>query len=69
MRKSLLALALAAALPAHAEVNIYSARQPELIQPMLDAFTADTSIPVNIVFLEDGMIERLKAEGTTMYVS
>jgi len=64
MRKSLLALALAAALPAHAEVNIYSARQPELIQPMLDAFTAETSIPVNIVFLEDGMIERLKAEGT-----
>jgi len=64
MRKSLLALALAAALPAQAEVNIYSARQPELIQPMLDAFTAETSIPVNIVFLEDGMIERLKAEGT-----
>jgi iron(III) transport system substrate-binding protein len=64
MRKSLLALALAAALPAHAEVNIYSARQPELIQPMLDAFTAETGIPVNIVFLEDGMIERLKAEGT-----
>jgi len=64
MRKSILALALVAALPAHAEVNIYSARQPELIQPMLDAFTAETGIPVNVVFLEDGMIERLKAEGS-----
>ena len=56
-------LVCAAALPLSAEVNIYSARQPELIQPMLDAFTAETGIDVNIVFLQDGMIERLKAEG------
>ncbi|MEX0970237.1 MAG: Fe(3+) ABC transporter substrate-binding protein [Paracoccaceae bacterium] len=56
-------LACAAAMPLSAEVNIYSARQPELIQPMLDAFTAETGIAVNIAFLQDGMIERLKAEG------
>ena len=45
------------------EVNIYSHRQPELIQPLMDAFTAETGIDVNVAFLEKGMIERLKAEG------
>ncbi len=55
---------LAGAAPGLAqEVNLYSARQPELIQPILDAFTAETGIAVNIVFLEKGMIERLQAEG------
>ena len=32
------------------EVNVYSYRQPELIQPMFDAFTADTGITVNVVY-------------------
>ncbi len=45
------------------EVNIYSHRQPELIQPLLDAFTAETGIAVNIAFVDQGMAERLKAEG------
>lgn len=65
MRFSLLALALmGAALPAFAdEVNIYSHRQPELIQPLLDAFTAETGIAVNVAFVEKGMVERLQAEG------
>ena len=41
MRLSLLALACAStALPALAdEINVYSHRQPELIQPLVDAFT------------------------------
>ena len=40
-------LALAFATPAFAEeVNIYSHRQPELIQPLMDAFTAETGIEV-----------------------
>ena len=57
-------LALAFASPALAdEVNIYSHRQPELIQPLLDAFTAETGIAVNIAFVDKGMAERLKAEG------
>lgn len=62
---SLLALALGcAALPALAdEVNIYSHRQPELIQPLLDAFTAETGIAVNVAFIGKGMTERLVAEG------
>lgn len=45
------------------EVNIYSARQPELIDPILEKFTEETGIKTNVVFLKSGMIERLKAEG------
>ncbi len=45
------------------EVNIYSHRQPELIQPLMDAFTAETGIDVNIAFVDKGMAERLVAEG------
>jgi iron(III) transport system substrate-binding protein len=56
-------LSLATALPALAEVNVYSYRQPELIQPLVDAFTAETGIEVNIAFLNTGMTERLLAEG------
>ena len=44
------------------EVNIYSHRQPELIQPLLDAFTAETGIAVNVAFVDKGMAERLVAE-------
>jgi len=45
------------------EVNVYSYRQPELIQPLIDGFTAATGIPVNVAFLDRGMTERLQAEG------
>jgi len=45
------------------EVNVYSYRQPELIKPLTDAFTAKTGINVNVAFLKKGMIERLLAEG------
>ncbi len=69
-RLSLFAVAMAsAALPALTvaaladEVNIYSHRQPELIQPLLDKFTAETGIAVNIAFVDKGMTERLVAEG------
>jgi iron(III) transport system substrate-binding protein len=51
------------ATPALADVNIYTTRQPELIQPVMDAFTAQTGIAVNLAFVEDGIVERLKAEG------
>ena len=57
------ALALTTALPAAAEVNVYSYRQPELIQPLAEAFTEATGIEVNIAFLNKGLTERLKAEG------
>ncbi len=65
MRLSLAALALmTTALPVLAEeVNVYSHRQPELIQPLIDAFTAETGIAVNVAFVDKGMAERLQAEG------
>lgn len=65
MRHLILASLMGAtALPALAqEVNVYSHRQPELIQPLIDAFTAETGIPVNIAFVDKGMVERLQAEG------
>ncbi len=61
-RIALLALAFATPVMAD-EVNIYSHRQPELIQPLLDKFTAETGIAVNVAFVDKGMTERLKAEG------
>lgn len=55
---------IALAAPAIADVNIYTTRQPELIQPVMDAFTAETGIAVNLAFVDDGLVERLKAEGS-----
>ena len=48
---------------ASGEVNIYSYRQEVLIRPLLEAFTKTTGIKVNIVYVKDAGIERLKAEG------
>lgn len=53
----------AVAAPALADVNIYTTRQPELIQPVMDAFTAETGIAVNLAYVDDGLVERLRAEG------
>lgn len=59
-----LAALLASALPTLAdEVNLYSMRQPELIQPLLDRFTEETGIAVNVAFVDKGVAERLVAEG------
>ena len=56
----------AATAPAHAadEVTLYTTREPGLIQPLISAFTAQTKINVNTVFVKDGLLERVKAEGT-----
>ena len=66
-KNSVLAAALLAgtAFPALAdgEVNIYSYRQPDLIKPVLDAFTKETGIKTNVLFLDKGLVERIKAEG------
>ena len=45
------------------EVNIYTTREPGLIQPLLDAFKSSTGITVNTVFLKDGLAERVASEG------
>lgn len=46
-----------------ADVNLYTTREPSLIRPLLDEFTKDSGIAVNTVFVKDGLIERIKAEG------
>lgn len=45
------------------EVNLYTTREPQLVAPMLELFTANTGIKVNTVFVKDGLIERVKTEG------
>jgi iron(III) transport system substrate-binding protein len=46
------------------EVNVYSSRKEELIKPLLDRFTAQTGIAVNLVTAkEDALLQRLKSEG------
>ena len=56
-------LAAAGAARAEGEVNIYSYREPGLINPLLEAFTKETGIKTNVVFAKNGLIERLAAEG------
>lgn len=67
MRAALLATvsfgAMAGTALADGEVNIYSYRQPELIQPLLDEFTKETGIETNVLFLDKGLVERIAAEG------
>ena len=46
-----------------AEVNLYSYRQPFLIEPILAKFTEETGIDVNVVFANKGMIDKIKAAG------
>ncbi|MEJ8859303.1 extracellular solute-binding protein [Variovorax robiniae] len=68
--RALICLALAAAgallaTPASAaeELTLYTTREAGLIQPLISAFTAQTKINVNTVFVKDGLLERVKAEG------
>lgn len=46
-----------------AEVNLYTTREPVLIQPLLKEFSQKTGVKVNTVFIKDGLLERVKAEG------
>jgi iron(III) transport system substrate-binding protein len=68
MRRFLLAL-MATALPftavclADGVVNVYSYRQPPLVEPLFKAFTDKTGIQVKMIFAEKGLIERLEQEG------
>ena len=59
-----LAVALSFASPVAAqELNLYTTREPGLIQPLIDAFTKSTGIKVNSIFLKDGLAERVASEG------
>jgi iron(III) transport system substrate-binding protein len=64
LRAALLASMLVAGTAGAAdEVNLYTTREPGLIQPLLDAFTRESGIEVNTVFVRDGLLERVRAEG------
>lgn len=43
------------------EINIYSYRQPFLMQPIIDQFQADTGITVNSIYANKGLVEKVKA--------
>lgn len=58
---TLTALPLSAS--ANGDVNIYSYRQAYLLEPLLDAFKAETGIDTNVVFAKKGLAERLEREG------
>ncbi|SEA30584.1 Fe(3+) ABC transporter substrate-binding protein [Microbulbifer marinus] len=45
------------------QVNIYSYRQPFLIEPVLDKFTEETGIETKVVYAGKGLNERLQREG------
>ncbi|RJG38288.1 Fe(3+) ABC transporter substrate-binding protein [Motilimonas pumila] len=45
------------------EVNVYSYRQPFLIEPIMAKFTEQSGVKVNIVFAKKGLVERLEREG------
>lgn len=57
---------LAFACPALAqEVNLYSYREPPLMAPLLESFTKDTGIKVNVIFASQGLEQRIAAEGAS----
>ncbi len=45
------------------EINVYTTREKGLIEPLLEGFTKATGTHVNVVYLKDGLAERVAAEG------
>ncbi len=56
-------LVSAAAEAMASEVNVYSYRQPFLVEPLFKAFTEQTGVKVNVIFAKKGLIERIAQEG------
>ncbi|HEY0572246.1 MAG TPA: extracellular solute-binding protein, partial [Enterovirga sp.] len=48
---------------AQADVNLYTTREPGLVKPLIEDFTKQTGIKVNTVFMNEGLAERVAAEG------
>lgn len=57
------AVATAAFAQGSGEVNIYTTREAGLLKPLLDAFTKETGVKANAIFVKDGLTERVKSEG------
>ncbi len=55
--------AFSVAATAAEEVSVYTTREPKLIQPLLDQFSKESGVKVNTVFVKDGLLERVRAEG------
>ena len=47
------------------ELNVYSYRNQQLLQPLLDTYTAETGTIFNIVHAPKGLAQRLEAEGAS----
>jgi iron(III) transport system substrate-binding protein len=60
---SVMAVGLPTLASAQGEVNVYTYREQKLIQPLLDAFTKETGIKVNVVSASSGLEQRIKTEG------
>jgi iron(III) transport system substrate-binding protein len=45
------------------EINLYSTREPPLVEPVIAAFTAATGITVRLTYIEDNLVKHMKAEG------
>lgn len=60
-----LACLAATALTANAaqEVNVYTTREKGLIEPLLQQFSKATGIKHNVVYMKDGLAERVSSEG------
>ena len=68
MKKSfiLIAVIILTACQQHAveEVNLYSARKEALMKPLLDAFTKETGVKVNLISSKaDALLTRIESEG------
>ena len=46
-----------------ANVNVYTERQPVFLEKILSEFESETGIEVNVLYLDKGLIERLRSEG------
>jgi iron(III) transport system substrate-binding protein len=58
-------LAFGAAASRAEEINLYSTREPSLVAPVIASFTAATGIKVNLTYIEDNLVKRMKVEGDT----
>jgi iron(III) transport system substrate-binding protein len=52
-----------ATLTSASALTLYTNREPALIKPVTDAFTKATGTPVEMLFINNGLLERIEAEG------